>query len=179
MGPHQDNPARSAAFHAIFETHLQYVWNTLRYLGVRSADTRDVAQEVFLTVFERFDDYDPSRSVRTWLFVIAYHAASNYRRLARHRRELPDSGEEAAGQGLNAEQLVAAREQTDLLVQMISQIDLPKRAVLVMHDMDGIAMPEIAESLSIPLNTAYSRLRLARKELQDHAERLRVEGARS
>ena len=162
---------RTLAFRAIFETELKYVWNTLRYLGVRSDDLRDVAQEVFLTVFQRFDDYDPSRSVRTWLFVIAYHAASNYRRLARHHREVLGSESEPAAADPNVEQLVAAREQSERLIQMLDQIDLDKRAVLVMHDMDGIAMPEIAASLSIPLNTAYSRLRLARGELQERAQR--------
>ncbi len=168
--------AQKLAFRAIFETELKYVWNTLRYLGVRSDDLRDVAQEVFLTVFQRFDDYDPTRSVRSWLFVIAYHAASNYRRLARHHREVLGSDSEPADADPNAEQLVAARELSERLIQMLNQIDLDQRAVLVMHDIDGIAIREIAASLSIPLNTAYSRLRLARVELHKQAQRCGIFG---
>jgi len=56
---------------------------------------------------------------------------------------------------------------------------IDKRAVLVMHDMDGVAMPKIAEALSIPLNTAYSRLRLARQELERNVRELRPAGGAS
>jgi RNA polymerase sigma-70 factor (ECF subfamily) len=59
---------------------------------------------------------------------------------------------------------VAAQQQRQLLARALAALDLDKRAVLVMHDVDGHPMPEIAEALSIPLNTAYSRLRLAREQ---------------
>jgi RNA polymerase sigma-70 factor (ECF subfamily) len=58
-----------------------------------------------------------------------------------------------------------AAEQKAFLDRALSEMDLDRRAVLVLHDVDGVPVPEIAGALSIPLNTAYSRLRLAREEL--------------
>ena len=45
-------------------------------------------------------------------------------------------------------------------------MDFEKRSLVVMHDLEGIAVPEIAALLAVPLNTAYSRLRLARAEFE-------------
>ncbi len=48
-----------------------------------------------------------------------------------------------------------------------------RRAVFVMHELDGISMPDIVQALEIPLNTGYSRLRLARGEFTAAVQRLR------
>jgi RNA polymerase sigma-70 factor, ECF subfamily len=167
------------AFRALFEAELQYVWNTLRYLGVHEADVHDVAHDVFITVFQRFEECDPSEPLRPWLFVIAYHAASNYRRLARHRREVHTDGVEPADEARGVEEAIDERRRAALLVRALDGIGMEKRAVLVMHDMDGVAVPKIAEVLSIPLNTAYSRLRLARNELAERVRALTEPGERA
>jgi RNA polymerase sigma-70 factor (ECF subfamily) len=57
-----------------------------------------------------------------------------------------------------------------------ASIELPKRAVFVMTEIDGATTPEIAEALAIPLNTAYSRLRLAREEFAAAVQRIRAQG---
>lgn len=164
--------SREQAFRALFEAEIQYLWNTLRYLGVRDADVRDVAHDVFVTVFKRFDECDPSQPLRSWLFVIAYHAASNYRRLARHRREVAVDEMDQEDQRGSMEEELDTRRQVRLLLRALEGMALEKRAVLVMHDIDGKPVPQVAEALSIPLNTAYSRLRLARRELESKVRAL-------
>jgi len=56
-------------------------------------------------------------------------------------------------------------EQRALLRAALDAMDIESRALLVAHHVDGVAVPEIADALGIPLNTAYSRLRLARTKL--------------
>ena len=56
--------ARAIAFRTLFESEAQYVWTTLRYLGVRAADLQDLTQEVFMTAFKQLEACDPIRSVR-------------------------------------------------------------------------------------------------------------------
>ena len=58
------------------------------------------------------------------------------------------------------------------MLAALERIPLPRRAVLVMHDLDDVAMNGVAKVLSIPLFTAYSRLRKARKELESAMRRL-------
>jgi RNA polymerase sigma-70 factor (ECF subfamily) len=151
----------------VFEAEFSYVSHTLRRLGVREADLEDVAHDVFITVHRLLPQYDPMRPIRPWLFGVAFRVASDYRRLARHTREIPEppAGEPVDGALLADEQL-AAEQARRLVIEALGELDLDRRAVLVMHDIDGHAMPEIAQALSIPLNTAYSRLRLARVELK-------------
>ncbi|HSS40012.1 MAG TPA: sigma factor-like helix-turn-helix DNA-binding protein, partial [Polyangia bacterium] len=58
-------------------------------------------------------------------------------------------------------------------------VPLPRRAVVVMHDLDGVPVNEIARSLSISRFGTYARLRKARKELAAAVRRLLREGGAS
>ena len=163
-------------FAEIFEAEFSYVVHTLRRLGVRERDLDDVTQEVFITVHRSLDRFDSSRPVRPWLFGHALRHASDYRRLARHQRELLDGDAgpaEHADERPIADAELAASERRAMVVRALDALDLDRRAVLVLHDIEGNAMPVAAEVLAIPLNTAYSRLRLAREQFRAEVQRLR------
>ncbi|MGD0679828.1 MAG: RNA polymerase sigma factor [Polyangiaceae bacterium] len=149
----------------IFDEQFGYVWSTLRRLGVREADIEDLSHEVFLRVHARLADYDPARPIRPWLFGFAYRLASDYRRLARHRMELNGVHVEAEDPAQPVDERMAVAERRKLVRSALDAMDLERRAMLVLHYVDGVPVGEIAEALAIPLNTAYSRLRLAREEL--------------
>ena len=61
-----------------------------------------------------------------------------------------------------------------MVLKALDALDLDKRAVLVMHELDGVAIPDVAMALSIPLNTAYSRLRLARRDFEKAVSELSI-----
>jgi RNA polymerase sigma-70 factor (ECF subfamily) len=171
------NPASSRSapeLGAIFDEHFDYVWATLRRLGVHEADREDLVHEVFLKVQTRLADYDASRPLRPWLFGFAYRVAADHHRLARHRVEVLGAPGEAVADVVPADERVAAHEDRDLLLSALQALELDRRAVLVMHDLDDIPVPQIAHMLDIPLNTAYSRLRLAREQLVGVVTRLRI-----
>lgn len=157
----------------MFEEHVGYVWGTLRLFGVRPADLEDLVHEVFLTVHRLLPQYDPARPFRPWLFAIAHHAALGYRRRVHHQREVFDEEHEPADDALGADELVARKEALSQVNQALSQLDVERRAVLMLIDMDGCSAVEVAEALSIPLNTVYSRLRRARTEFSEVLGRLR------
>jgi RNA polymerase sigma-70 factor (ECF subfamily) len=164
---------RQPDFRAIFEEGFDHVVHTLRRLGVREADLEDVAHDVFIIAHRQLANYDPARPLKAWLFGIAYRVASDYRKLTRHRRELVGAGaRELADPAPDPEGQLALAERQRLVIEALEALDLTKRAVLVMHDIDGYAMPVIATTLSIPLNTAYSRLRLGREEFRAAVQRL-------
>jgi RNA polymerase sigma-70 factor (ECF subfamily) len=172
-------PALEARFDAIFRAELPYVVTSLRRLGARPADLEDLAHDVFVVVHRRLLDYDPSRPIRPWLFGIALRVAADDRRLARRRYERPDDGttERAVSPGAEPERAALAAERRAMVQRGLDAIDLDKRALLLLHDIDGEPMPQIAHALGIPLNTAYSRLRLARERFREAIRT--VEGARS
>jgi RNA polymerase sigma-70 factor (ECF subfamily) len=154
----------SADFREIFEGQFGFVWNTLRRLGVREEDREDLTHEVFLRVFHRLADFDSSRPVRPWLFGFAYRCAADHRRLAHHRREQVGLEVEPVDEGPSPGDAAMQRDTRDLVARALAQLPLDRRAVLLMRDMEGVSAPEIASALGIPVNTVYSRLRMARLE---------------
>jgi RNA polymerase sigma-70 factor (ECF subfamily) len=145
---------------------------------VNVRDVEDIAHEVFLRVHEKFATFAGARPIRPWLFGFCFRAASDYRRLARHRREwIGDAGEPPDSRPL-ADEAVARKQEATLVARALDSIDLDRRAVLVAFELDEIPMKEIAENLGVPLQTAYSRLRVAREEFASAVRRLRlIEGS--
>jgi RNA polymerase sigma-70 factor (ECF subfamily) len=164
-----------ACFQA-YQRELEYLLGSLRRLGVPRPDVEDVVHEVFLVMHRRWEDYDCDRPLRPWLFGIAFRVAAAQRR--RGARELPSEAYESEALATAPDDAVAASETRGLLHQALVRVPLERRAVLLMHDVDEMPMREIAEQLELPLFTAYSRLRKARKELDSALARLQKAGRR-
>ena len=170
-------PARPA-FADIFRTEFSYVWRALGRLGIAAADREDVAHDVFTNVYRRLEDYDPARSLRSWLFGFAFRVASDFRRQARHRIELVGIEAEPVSSAIAPdEQLISAQDRS-LAEKALATVSLERRAILILHEIDGESVPTIAAALEIPLNTAYSRLRLARADFAAAVRRIRAEEGR-
>jgi len=172
MARAQRNDSKDAEFTAIFEAHLAYVWTTLRRLGVHERDLEDVAHETFLKVYAELDRYDRARPVKPWLFAFAFRLASDYRKLARHKTALLGDDEVSLGHGAHAEDAAMAREREALVHRALESLDIDKRAVFVLTELDECPMPEAVQALGIPLNTGYSRLRAARQEFTQAVRRI-------
>src|SRR5882724_3822424 len=76
-------------FREIFEANIKFVWRSLGRLGVRDSDVLDQAQKVFLTAYSKLGEFEGRSQISTWLFAICYRVASDYRRTALFRFEIP------------------------------------------------------------------------------------------
>jgi len=161
-------------FQSLYKQEFGYAWTTLRRLGVRESDLADLAHDFFIVVFRHLGDYDRARPVKPWLFGIAFRVVSDYRRSARFARERLGDPPEVVDRTAPADEQIAERQAREAVVRALEELDLDRRAVLVMHDLDGHPVPEIAAALTIPLATAYSRLRLAREDLGAAVKRMRA-----
>ncbi|MBK7858550.1 MAG: sigma-70 family RNA polymerase sigma factor [Archangiaceae bacterium] len=157
---------------SLYRSEFSYVWTVLFRLGARGAEREDLAQEVFAAAFKQWGGYDRRRDVKPWLFGISYRLVRDHRRKHQHRFEDAVADAPAASAAPDAEQLLARREGLDLAARGLESLELDQRAVFVMHDLDEHPMPVIAEELGIGVNTAYSRLRLARKAFNAFVARL-------
>jgi RNA polymerase sigma-70 factor (ECF subfamily) len=147
---------------AVFCQEFDYLCRTLRRLGVHQADVEDLVHEVFLVLQRKWEDYDPSRPSRPYLFGIAFRVASAHHR--RRIREVPSDALEVEDQGPLPDQSLQAKQARAIVLRALERLPLARRAVFIMHDLDEVPMRDIAAVLSIPVFTAYSRLRKARKE---------------
>ena len=170
-------PAGAPDFRLVFETECTFVWNTLRRLGIPDRDADDAAQDVFVVVHRHLGDYDPARPLRPWLFGICYRIAVALRRRARTTREKLDEVSEVPDQTHGADEQLEQAQAKDLVRRALDTLDLDRRALIVMHEYEGYPVPQIAETLGVPLNTAYSRLRLAREQFVAAVRRLQAQSS--
>ena len=167
------SPARAASPDdtclGAFQGEIDYLWRTLRRLGVSPSEIEDLAQEVFLALRRSWLEYDRARPFRPYLFGIAFRIASAHQR--KRGREVALGIVEVLDSAPGPDDALETKRARALVLVALERIPLPRRAVLVMHDLDDVAMTEAARVLSIPLFTAYSRLRKARKELESAIRR--------
>lgn len=160
---------RARSFRVLYDAHLDFVWRNLRRLGVHESDVEDRMQEVFVVAHRRFDQFEErGHGPRAWLFQIVLRVASDARRHRRRHPEDPDGGDALGRASVQAPQTdaVLRSEALSRLDAALETIEVRRRAVLVLHEIEEMTAPEIARVLQIPLNTVYSRLRVARTELE-------------
>ncbi len=161
---------------SIHARHAEFVWLTLQRLGVTEPDVEDLLQEVFVVVHRRLDSFDGSSRMTTWLFGICVRVVAGYRRRAFRRRErsVEQVPEQATAETESPESAMLDREARERLRAVLDLMDLEKRAIFVMFELDELSCEAIAEMLSVPTGTVYSRLHAARKAFQQALDRLRA-----
>jgi RNA polymerase sigma-70 factor, ECF subfamily len=161
---------RARTFRALYDAQVDFVWRNLRRLGIHESEVDDRTQEVFVVAHRRFDQFqDRGHGPRAWLFQIVLRVASDARRHRRRHPEDPDGGDAMGRAAVEPSQAddILRREAMSRLDAALASIDVGRRTVLVLHEIEEMTAPEIAQVLGIPLNTVYSRLRVARVELEE------------
>ncbi|MDF2698330.1 MAG: polymerase sigma factor RpoE [Labilithrix sp.] len=144
----------------LFSAHVEFVWRSLRQLGVGEPDLEDQTQEVFIVAYRRYATWNGEHA-RGWLFAIARRCASHYRRRG-HRRhevtvdEVPESCTETDPD---------ASLDIERLDRLLATLDEDKRAVFVLFEIEEMSMRAVAATVGCPVQTAYARLYAARREL--------------
>ena len=173
------SPLRMPAldFSAVYEEHAAFVWRCVRRLGVREADVADASQEVFLVAHRKLSEFQQGTNLRSWLFAICIRVAAAHRRRAWVRRERATDAvavedETPANQGDDLDRK-RTREKLD---GILDRLDDDKRAVFVLFELEETSMADVAAAVGCPLQTAYSRLHAARRQVEAAVRRLHEGG---
>ena len=160
---------------ALMAAHFDFVWRSLRRLGLTAADADDATQEVFLVVSRKLSAIEPE-SEKRFLFATALRVASTWRRGVRRRREDPQASfeDEAQAHAFDQEQALELGWARLQLQTILDDMDLEQRAVFVLYELEQLTVPEIAAILSVPLGTVSSRLRAARERFSAVVRRLQA-----
>lgn len=180
--PRSSSPSLPAVdFRGLYDANVAFVWRNLRRLGVHDAELEDRTQEVFLVAFRRASTFeDRGFGARAWLYQILLRVASDARRhRRRHPEEAAELDAEPAPDAADPSRLLERRREVEMLDRALATIDVARRAVLVLHEIEEMSAPEIATILEIPTNTVYSRLRVARAELELALRTAAAAGAKS
>lgn len=169
-------PARSAArvrefdrrdFGSVYGAWFADVLRWIRALGAPPADHDDLAQDVFVVVHRRLEDFD-GRNMGGWLYRITVNQVRDHRRLRWFRsvfkRGVPLS-DDLEAPGPSPLMAVETREKRRLIESLLDELSESLRATFVMFEVDGYTAEEIAEFQQAPLNTVRARIHRARKRL--------------
>lgn len=157
----------SSAFPALLQAYRRPVYNFLVRHGVAADERDDVFQIIFLKIHTAAASYDPTRPLAPWLFAIVANAVRN------HFRDQPIPFEATASDGLleapdpnpGPDQVAQDRETVAWLEGALDALPLAQREVLLLTTVIGLRQQEVAQALSLPLNTVKTRLRRARLAL--------------
>jgi RNA polymerase sigma-70 factor, ECF subfamily len=169
-------------FEELFERYNSMVFNlAYQILGDRE-EALDVAQEVFLAIYQKMDAFRGESSLKTWIYRIAVRRAANrfrwWNRLRRrgtvsleeHLSKSPESelSWNLTSRAKSPEDALLLKEEREKVKQMLLELPLLQRIAVIMRDIEGLSYEEIAESLNVSLGTIKSRIARGRETLKQH-----------
>ncbi len=186
LAPASDPPAsgevRAYTFDQVYEEHFSFVWRNVRSLGIPPSSVEDAVQDVFVVVHRRLAEFDGSRaSIRTWLFGILRRTVADHRR-TRRRKPAQFGTQEGDAEvetltdrtRMGPHESAARAEAVRVLEGLLDSLDDDKREVFVLAELEQMSVPELAQAIDINVNTAYARLRAARKDFEEAVQRHRA-----
>lgn len=166
----------AAAFQELFHRHRADVARLVHRMLGPSGELEDVVQEVFLQVHRSIRDFKGNSLFSTWLYRVTVNVVLMHRRAARSRpvfAEVAAAHPPADARPLPDEQ-VARLARIRAFQRVLDRLSPKKRAVFVLHELEGLPPAEIARIVGAPVLTVRTRLFYARREL---AQMLREEPA--
>jgi len=154
------------AFASAYREHLGWMLQTVRRLGVTGAEQEDVAHDVFSTAWRRLDTYSPDRPMRPWLFGIAFRVVGNRKSTRAGQEALEGELDLRPGAAPRPDEVLEGEVTRRHVLKALEALPIEQRALFVGHDIEQTPINDLARELDVPLNTAYSRLRLARQRFQ-------------
>jgi RNA polymerase sigma-70 factor (ECF subfamily) len=172
----EDAARADARLRSILEEHYDFVWRTLRRLGLTGVEADDGAQQAFLVASRRLAEIRVGGE-RAYLFGIAYRVAADVRkRSARRHEKLSEDIGDVLDPAPSADERIDQERARALLDAALERLPMDLRLVFTLHELEEMSMSEIAEVLGIPSGTVASRLRRAREEFEVIVARMTKRG---
>ena len=170
----EDSRPRSEVrdFGTVYQEHFDFMWRTLRRYGVPEAAIDDAVQDAFLVIHTRLSTFEGRSSLRTWIFGIARRVARDHRPAPRAQAApdvldaLPDL--ESKSPLATLEAIEGAR----LLERLLAALAPEKREAFILVKLEQMTILEAGQALGVNVNTIYSRVRTALRELEQALTRL-------
>src|SRR5271167_3119718 len=172
------------AFEWLIAHYNQPVYSLVYRILDDPSDAADTTQEVFIKVFRGIKNFNADSSLKTWIYRIAVHEASNHRRWwSRHKAQEtsiePAVGDEhcspgmkdtLADEGKSPLQNMYDEELRARVEGELKALAEPYRTTVILRDIEELSYEQIAEVMNISLGTVKSRLVRGREALRKHLE---------
>lgn len=154
------------AYRELYKAHAGDVYRLGRRFVHSDAEAEEVVQEVFASAYRYIGGFRGQARLRTWLYRITVNRALKRRRWWTRRREVPEEPLHREVQsGIAPDVLAADRQALEMVERLLGRIEVRKRTVLMLHELEGLDTRQIAEVMQCPRSTVLTRLSRARAEL--------------
>ena len=164
----QFKDGNSDAFNALYDRHLPYVYNRVRYV-VPETDVEDVTQEVFIAALKSLSSFRGEAQFSTWLRTLTNHKVAEYYRRRNRKQEAPQVplfealGRSESGTSRAMEERIALRK-------ALQELPDQYREVILLRFAEGMQFNEIAKLTGQNLEAAKSLFRRAMSALRNHLD---------
>ena len=163
------------AFTELVIRYQRPIYNAAFWVLRNAEDANDIAQDVFLKVAERLDDYDPRYKFFSWIYRIAVNASLNMLRRNGREESLDDDAELAAADSANPERQLGDAQVAARVRSALMRLSTNDRMVLTLRHFSECSYEEIGEILDLDEKTVKSRLFEARRRMRGLLQDLRTE----
>ena len=163
------------AWEALVRQFQSRVYSVACHYMRNAEDARDVAQEIFVRVYERLDSFHGDQAFLPWLLRLSRNACIDALRRRKARPQAADILVEEAdfvSAGPTPEEASASRSARDLLHRAMARMSDSDREILMLKEIQGLKVEEIAGLLGVPIGTVKSRCNRARIDLAARVRRL-------
>ncbi len=157
------------AFRELYRIHRAQVARLVQRILGPDPEVEDVIQEAFVQVYRSLPSFQGSSLLSTWIHRVSVNVALQHIRRRKRQRSGPvvmtaDPPDPSSGDPAPEEDVIW-RDRMRKLYAALERLSPKKRAVFVLHEIEGMAAEEIAKTLRTPLITVRTRLFYARKAL--------------
>ena len=176
-----------AAFREIVERYQSKVFSIIHGIVRHRNDVEDIAQQVFAKVYLSLKSFDFRSSLITWIYKITVNECFDYLRKRKVRKLVyeSDMSEDEVRRVENSEPVVdrqAPMDDTlarrDYVVKLLTRVSEEERMLLMMKEVDGFSVEELAQKTGMNENTIKVKLFRARQKLVKASQRLDRSGAK-
>jgi RNA polymerase sigma-70 factor, ECF subfamily len=154
------------AWRTLYERHFGKVARLVSALGIVNGEGDDLCQEIFLIVYRHLGSFRGESRLRTWIHRLATREAIRYAKRRRLKRALIDMWRRALAPSLPRDWAENEAARRQFMTQLLSRLPPERRLALVLFEIEGRPVQEIAELCGCAVNTVWTRIHRARQQLE-------------
>lgn len=161
------------AFKQFYDRHYDSIYRFLISRGMSHDEASDLAQKAFLMIWEKRQDIDESKSLRSFLFRIAYTRMLNHIEYHSKFDRNTDPANESLSETVNiTERQIDHRELLNRINSLIETMPEKRGTVFQLCFMKEFTYKETAEALNVSVKTVENHMTLAFRELRDGLKKI-------
>ena len=165
-----------ARLRELIEAQFDFVWRSLRRLGLSGTDAEEGTREVLLVASRGLKGITSGHE-RRFLFATAVREVSSRRYGARRRGDEPGATGQKQAVPSGAKRLIELSHAREDLQLILDGLELRQRAVFILFELEELSTAEISSTLGVPVGAVSARIRTAQEYFREFVRRLRERDA--